>query len=115
MAMITCDECGEQVSERAPACVHCGNPITASGGTGTKNTEKISTVTWFFFSIGLAFLAFVLSIIVIGIAVGIVIYFFTDENPIDASWRWWHYVLFVCFVFSPSCGVASSAFDKLQE
>jgi uncharacterized membrane protein YvbJ len=115
MAMISCDECGEQVSERAPACVHCGNPITASGGTGTKNTEKISTVTWGFFSIGLAFVAFVVSFIVLGFAVGIVIYFFTEESLFNASWRWWYYMLYVWVVFFPSIGVASSAFEKLQK
>ena len=27
MALITCQECGGQVSERANACPHCGNPI----------------------------------------------------------------------------------------
>jgi predicted RNA-binding Zn-ribbon protein involved in translation (DUF1610 family) len=27
MALISCPECGKHVSNRAPACVSCGNPI----------------------------------------------------------------------------------------
>jgi len=29
MALITCPECGQQVSDRAKACIHCGNPMSA--------------------------------------------------------------------------------------
>ncbi len=28
MALITCPECGQQISDRAPACIHCGCPIS---------------------------------------------------------------------------------------
>ena len=27
MALITCPECGKQVSDRVAACIHCGCPI----------------------------------------------------------------------------------------
>ena len=27
MAMIKCSECGEEVSDKASTCVHCGNPL----------------------------------------------------------------------------------------
>ena len=30
MAMISCPECGKQVSDKAPACVNCGVPIGQS-------------------------------------------------------------------------------------
>lgn len=30
MALINCSECGRQVSDRAAACPHCGNPLSAS-------------------------------------------------------------------------------------
>ena len=29
MALIKCPECGGQVSDKAPACIHCGYPITS--------------------------------------------------------------------------------------
>jgi uncharacterized membrane protein YvbJ len=29
MALISCTDCGREVSSRAPACPHCGNPIAA--------------------------------------------------------------------------------------
>ena len=28
MALIKCPECGGQVSDKAPACIHCGCPLT---------------------------------------------------------------------------------------
>jgi hypothetical protein len=28
MALITCPECGNQISDKAPACIHCGCPVT---------------------------------------------------------------------------------------
>ncbi|MCP1915897.1 hypothetical protein J2R96_008377 [Bradyrhizobium elkanii] len=30
MALITCEECLKSISDRAPACPHCGNPRTAA-------------------------------------------------------------------------------------
>ncbi|MDO4841511.1 MAG: ribosomal protein L7/L12 [Phoenicibacter congonensis] len=27
MALITCPECGKQISDKAPACIHCGYPL----------------------------------------------------------------------------------------
>ena len=33
MALIECSECGNVVSERAPICPGCGNPIAASAST----------------------------------------------------------------------------------
>lgn len=31
MALVSCGECGRQVSDRAAACPGCGNPIAAGG------------------------------------------------------------------------------------
>lgn len=30
MALITCPECGKQISDKAPACIHCGCPVEVS-------------------------------------------------------------------------------------
>ncbi|BFU76931.1 hypothetical protein ALC152_01460 [Arcobacter sp. 15-2] len=27
MALIKCEECGNQISDKADKCLHCGNPI----------------------------------------------------------------------------------------
>lgn len=27
MALIRCPECGKEISDRAPACIHCGFPL----------------------------------------------------------------------------------------
>lgn len=29
MALITCPDCGKQVSERTASCIHCGRPLQA--------------------------------------------------------------------------------------
>jgi hypothetical protein len=37
MALISCPECGRQVSDQAPTCVHCGYPLqTKREGPGTR-------------------------------------------------------------------------------
>jgi hypothetical protein len=43
MALINCSECSTQVSDKAPACLHCGNPIATKGAdVGVVTTEKTS-------------------------------------------------------------------------
>lgn len=32
MALINCPECGKQISDKAPACIHCGNPMPKQKG-----------------------------------------------------------------------------------
>jgi uncharacterized membrane protein YvbJ len=29
MSLVTCPDCGKQVSEQAPSCIHCGRPLKA--------------------------------------------------------------------------------------
>lgn len=41
MALIKCPECGKEVSDRAPTCIHCG--FTLSEGIGTHVTTQTST------------------------------------------------------------------------
>ena len=32
MALISCPECGQQVSDKASACIHCGAPLNVKNG-----------------------------------------------------------------------------------
>lgn len=45
MALIKCEECGREISDRASACVHCGCPISKDNGKsadlGNKNEELV--------------------------------------------------------------------------
>lgn len=43
MALINCEECGTQVSEKAPACTKCGAPI-ASLNDITSAGVKLTTI-----------------------------------------------------------------------
>ena len=46
MALVSCAECGNQVSDRASACPRCGNPIfsaTEIAATGTPITTTQTT------------------------------------------------------------------------
>ena len=36
MALITCPECGQQVSDKAKNCIHCGVPIAVDNSTKIK-------------------------------------------------------------------------------
>ncbi|MDG6079774.1 zinc-ribbon domain-containing protein [Erythrobacter litoralis] len=48
MALITCEDCGREVSDRAAACPHCGGPIdgaTAEHGVETEETERAQIET----------------------------------------------------------------------
>src|ERR1035437_5087346 len=38
MPLVTCPDCGNQVSDRAPACPKCGGPIARQGQPGTMGT-----------------------------------------------------------------------------
>ena len=40
MALIKCEECGREISDRAPACIHCGCPISKNGSNIINNTIK---------------------------------------------------------------------------
>jgi hypothetical protein len=43
MALIPCDECGKQVSDKATACPNCGNPISQSAEVGSdRGAEDIA-------------------------------------------------------------------------
>ena len=38
MALIKCPECGKEISDKAPACIHCGYPLSLLNNEETKNT-----------------------------------------------------------------------------
>lgn len=37
MALIKCPECGKEISDQAPACIHCGCPLGKTGEAESKN------------------------------------------------------------------------------
>lgn len=44
MALITCPECGKQISDKAPACIHCGYPLQEQPPVTTaavSNSKKV--------------------------------------------------------------------------
>lgn len=43
MALITCPECGEKVSDKAKACIHCGYPLEVLGIENTNVFKIILT------------------------------------------------------------------------
>ena len=43
MALIKCPECGKEISDKSPACIHCGYPVAKREKTTTpKNFNKYS-------------------------------------------------------------------------
>jgi RNA polymerase subunit RPABC4/transcription elongation factor Spt4 len=45
MALIACTECGQQVSDKAATCPHCGNPLTASRPQAAAAPSPTTTPT----------------------------------------------------------------------
>lgn len=43
MALITCSDCGSQVSDRAAACPKCGGPIGSNAQPAAAHPEKVSS------------------------------------------------------------------------
>lgn len=45
MALITCPECGKQISDKASACIHCGYPLKKQTSSTVSNGEKLQKIT----------------------------------------------------------------------
>jgi hypothetical protein len=43
MALIECPECSREISDKAAACPHCGNPLHIDTGEGTQLTTTQQT------------------------------------------------------------------------
>lgn len=41
MALINCPDCGKEVSDKAPACIHCGFPLTSVDDTKTDEKKHL--------------------------------------------------------------------------
>lgn len=53
MALITCPECGKQISDKAPACIHCGYPMQEQPPVTTatvSNSKKVAIPSFSEFS-----------------------------------------------------------------
>lgn len=46
MALITCDYCGNRVSDKATSCPHCGAALTFGGAMPTAESEHFGTLTF---------------------------------------------------------------------
>ncbi len=68
MALTKCPECRAEVSDTAPACVHCGHPLGSGGGSGAQGASTTRRTFWKGFAAGGA-TTFVLAIVGV-IAVG---------------------------------------------
>ena len=44
MALIKCPECGKEISDKAPACIHCGFPLSLIKGEVEKQPEKENAI-----------------------------------------------------------------------
>ena len=48
--MITCRECGKQISDKAPVCIHCGYPIQTEQTVSTSKSNSSSNNSLFVIS-----------------------------------------------------------------
>ena len=45
MALIKCPECGKEVSDKAPSCIHCGYPIKQNIFADNSNTSSVENLS----------------------------------------------------------------------
>lgn len=45
MALINCPECGKEISDRAPACIHCGFPLSLVNKNDTIANDMVTVKT----------------------------------------------------------------------
>lgn len=60
MALISCPECGKEISENAVACPNCGNPISKQRSKEKNDASRKSLVNKIFLGIGIAIIAFII-------------------------------------------------------
>src|SRR5688572_26533758 len=75
MALIKCPDCGGQVSTAAPACPHCGRPVTESAAPSASPQVHGRGEGLFLKSMNLGCLFFVLIV-----AVGFLVIVFADNS-----------------------------------
>jgi uncharacterized membrane protein YvbJ len=84
MALIECDECGREISDKAATCPNCGNPVTENDRpalppkihvvTRTQNQAGCGTIflaivaAFLFIFIGIPIIIFLLALIGVGVA-----------------------------------------------
>jgi len=63
MALIKCTDCGQEVSDNAPACPHCGNPVIKAAPPAAMPTSKSKSRLWpiLFFVLCIGIATFILS------------------------------------------------------
>ncbi len=44
MALIKCPECGKDISDKAPACIHCGYPLSELLSANTSTIKKKTSI-----------------------------------------------------------------------
>lgn len=54
MSLVTCPECGKEVSETSKKCIHCGYKFKKNGGSGKKKAIIISIIAIILVAVGLS-------------------------------------------------------------
>ena len=91
MALIKCTECGNEISEKAEQCPHCGCPLIPLTKDGKKKDSPLSIVAAVlaFFSVApyIGYVAFILAVIDLGL-----------NNKTFRHLGSWFTIVFVIFV-----------------
>jgi membrane protein YdbS with pleckstrin-like domain len=88
MPLITCPDCGSEVSTAAAACPHCGRPMAPVAAPTPQATAGAEETLWR----GTPSLALVsgkiFGVIVAAIVIPLILYFFYDQLAQYAHWIW---------------------------
>ncbi|HEY4145166.1 hypothetical protein [Pinirhizobacter sp.] len=86
MALIACRDCGENVSDAAPACPHCGRPVAATVIEQTsKDIKQLKIMGAVVFLVGVVAFVLLLEPGLYVMAAGLAIYVLASFQ------RWWRH------------------------
>jgi hypothetical protein len=84
MALVSCPDCGQQISDRAPACPKCGHPMAATVIEKTgKGYKKLKIIGGLIFFISLPILLFSFDVGIYIMLAGVFLY-------VVASFQAWY-------------------------
>jgi len=66
MALISCTDCGKQISNHAPACPECGRPMKSSMVLGSSKTIELTAKRFKFISM-ISILVLILGLVIMGV------------------------------------------------
>lgn len=88
MALITCPDCGHEVSSAAPSCPQCGRPMAPVAAPTPQATAGAEERLWRGTPSLILVSGRIAVLIIVAIVIPVILYFFYDQLATYAHWIW---------------------------